>query len=163
MSRTQTIPGKWPAMFRGHQYGPGPAVVPDDFPSEAEYKATLDKGARTAANLPLTVSDAQAARGSAEGDAMEATAQSLGGDPNEKSPEELETQIEKEKREAKKAQEEAEREAEKAEREAEKKREADQKQQQKEAEERLKAEQKAAADAEKGKTTTTGRKAGTRR
>ena len=163
MSRTQTIPGKWPAMFRGQTYGPGPAVVPDDFPTEAEYKATLAKGARTAANLPLTVSDAQAARGSEDGDQLEATAASLGGDPNEVPPDELEKQMEKERKEAEKKQRDAEAAAEKAEKDAEKKKAEEEKRLLKEAEERLAQEEKAAKDAEKGKTSTTGKKAGQRR
>lgn len=137
MPRTQKIPGKFPAMFRGQTFGPGLAVVPDDFPSESEFQTTLDNAERSNMNMPLLVSDASAARATAgEGDALSSTAASLGGDPNEPDRTELEKQLAKEEREAEKARREEEQNAEKLRREEEK-----------QAEKKAKEDEKAAAEA----------------
>ena len=152
MSRVQKIPGKFPAMFQGKTYGPGPAVVPDEFPSESEYNKILTDAAKSQGTTPLLVSDREAARGAEAGDVagqLEETAASLGGDPNELDPEDAEKQIEKEKAAAKKAQLEAEKEADKAEKEEEKRRAEEDKRLTKEAEERLKAQEKAEREAAK--------------
>jgi len=74
MPRKQTIPGDFPAMFQGKTYGPGEAVVPDDFPKEEDYQAKLEAADRSQSNEPLTVSDTSAETGAA----LSNTAASMG-------------------------------------------------------------------------------------